>query len=113
MDYEIVGISGKITVMHWHVGLSHSISVYNQSGNSVYFVVDSEKAVNKWIELFSFTQSGMSDKTKQGRAVIEVTRIGEEFHVEAYDIYSAGHRNKAVFNLQQASEIVSALRIKK
>jgi len=106
--YEVEGKSGKIEVHHWQVGDDVRISLFNQEGNSVYFVTDN-KGAKEWAEALSMEEEGDIAKVTSNRAVAEVTRIGNKYVVEAYDELYPGHRTRASFDEEQAKKVRIAL----
>jgi hypothetical protein len=106
--YEVEGKSGKIEVHHWHVGDDVRISLYNQEGNSVYFVTN-KKGAKEWADALKIKEEGDIAKIKNNRGVAEMTRIGNRVVVEAYDELSPGHRTRASFDEEQAKNVRIAL----
>lgn len=101
----ILGISGSFDVEHWHVGDDIRVSVYDATGNSVYFVTNSHGA-EEWIAALS-SDSGLHI-VRDDRAAAEIIRVGNEYHISSYDVLYPEHQIKSSFSLSQASQIVEA-----
>jgi len=107
-EYIVEGKSGKIDVHHWHIGDDIRISLYNKEGNSVYFVTNNTGA-KEWAKALSMEEDGDIAKISNDRAVADVTRIGNRYLVEAYDIFTPGHKTRVSFDEEQARHIKAVL----
>lgn len=103
----ILGIIGAFEVVHWPAG-DTSISVYNDTGSSLTF---GTRVAEEWITALTAELDSDTFTICANRAVAEVTRIDDDLYgIVAFDAKYPQYMIRAHFSVEQANQIVSALR---
>ena len=109
MSKTIIGVSGKIEITHWHVGDDIRILVYNEQGNSVYFVTDSEGA-KRWENALRPKVAAGTTTIRANRAVAETTHLQDYTEIVCFDALFPQSQTIAQFNKDQVNNIIKALK---
>ncbi len=102
---KIKGISGKIKASLWHTGDSARVNIYNQSGDSIYFVLSNTNDIDQFVS----TLGAGFGQIKFGRACADITTLGETVQVSAYDFETSYCKRKAWFHKEQITKIIRSL----
>lgn len=97
---EIKGISGKISITHWHIGDNVRVSFYNEQDNSVYFVF-----TNNIGQLVTVLEKGFG-QLQIGRATVKLSTLDSKTQIECGDIMNSRSSVICWFNKNQIDEII-------